>query len=611
MKDEIIDILFLDGLNSGREGEKSSFLGFIFPIGSLLSKNSYNYKILNMRVLNNYTSKSLKSELQSIRFKVIGISTHAENIALVYKIVNLIKEEFPIIPIILGGPQATFSYQTIFQSCKCDIIVHHEGEYKLIKILDHYIKGIGYINDIPGISFRDSNGEIISNQDDGFVNIDALPVPDYTILTDHKFWHIPKYCSAQNFSQFLKMIKSTNNIYTSSRGCPYQCIFCVEGNIKQKHRVRSIENVYRDIKAYLEQSKQKVIIFSDDTFTSSKERVLEMCSILTELRKSFDFIWFAEGRVNVLAKHPELLKIMSDAGMWRLQVGIESGSQKILDAQNKFITKEQLRRVFYEIGKIETIDIVGNLIFGSPKETKETLLETIEFVKELYSLANFRTDITHTYLVPFAGTPIRNNPEKYDLEILDENFELNMLQFSEIICLPKDLQYQELQNYYIQYNKETSSYIKENIFKLKKNIIDRRILSDRKYSRTYYPTILYSWTYTFYSMPLLTRYYTLFERECILKNIDDLNENYVPIRLWNINYNLKSNCYSFETFIREKIIIKGKEKYLWEMANGIYSIMEILTHDNSPFELNEESKKEAIEFYKILFNSFALVFSEY
>ena len=612
MDNEVIDILFLDGFSSAsRDGGTKSYMGFLFPIAPMLTKNSFNYKVLNLRTLSNSNLESLVDELKSLQMKTIGISTNAENIQAVYEAVNYIKKMFPSVPIILGGPQATFAYEKILKLCNCDIIIRYEGDYKIIRILDYFIRGIGNLNDIRGIVFHNENNELIVTKDDVLIDLDELPIPDYSILTNLKFWHIPKGCGIEKFNVFLKDIRSANNIYLSSRGCPYRCVFCVEGNINHKHRVRSIENVRKDVKAYLEETKNNVIVFADDTFTSSAERVVSMCEMLTDLRKSYDFIWYAEGRVNVLAKHIELIKIMVDAGMWRLQVGIESGSQKILDAQNKQITKEQIKKVFEEAGKIDNLTIVGNLIIGLPGETKDTILETTNFTKELYLLANFRADITTTFLTPFVGTPININPQKYGLKILDEDFEADMQQFSEIICVPENLTYSELQNSFLLHNFEVTSFLKANIFKLNKKDIDKRVLSDTHFSRKYVLSYSLAWLNTLYSINLLRRYYVLLERDSIIKDLDRISIEHVPIRLWDINYQFESDSYLYKSFTGETITIQGNKKFLWEMANGTYSIMDILTHEFSPFELNEESSKEAMDFYKNLFSSFALVFSEY
>ena len=439
-KKENIDIIFLDGITFCNENDFAHFIAFLFPLGKIIEDNSFSYKVLNLKLLSDYSIGFLIKELKMMSFKAIGISTHADNVKWIYKIVNQIKVHFPEIPIILGGPQVSFSGNTILENCNCDILVKHEGEKKLIEILNYYIRGKSQLKNINGIAFRD-NGEIVNTPEAELIDLDTLPSPDYSILTNFNHWHIPQDCPPEKAKRFLEHILRRNKGYISSRGCPYNCIFCVEGNLKQKHRMRSIENVEKDLRLFLSQTGLKFINFMDDTFTSSRKRVLEMCDMINRIRKDYDFRWYVEGRVNILAENLDLIDIMVDSGLTYLQVGIESGSQKVLDAQNKRITTDQLKVVFSKIGELKNknIAIVGNIILGNAGETEESLIETLNFAKELYKLANFNASITFGFLVPFQGTPIKENPNKYGLKILDENFELNMIQFREVICLPNNL----------------------------------------------------------------------------------------------------------------------------------------------------------------------------
>jgi hypothetical protein len=102
-KKENIDILFLDGITFCNEEGFAHFIAFLFPLGKIIEDNSFSYKILNLKLLSDYSIESLIKELNTISFKAIGISTHADNVKWVYKIVNQIKIHFPKIPIILGG----------------------------------------------------------------------------------------------------------------------------------------------------------------------------------------------------------------------------------------------------------------------------------------------------------------------------------------------------------------------------------------------------------------------------------------------------------------------------------------------------------------------------
>lgn len=91
----------------------------------------------------------------------------------------------------------------------------------------------------------------------------------------------------------------------------------------------------RDLEYFLNTTNSKFVLIGDDTFTSRKKRVIDMCDKIKDLRKKYDFSWYAEGRVNVREKFPELIEIMVDAGLVKLQLSIESGNQKALGAYNK------------------------------------------------------------------------------------------------------------------------------------------------------------------------------------------------------------------------------------------------------------------------------------
>ncbi|MDR1653917.1 MAG: cobalamin-dependent protein [Prevotellaceae bacterium] len=160
MKQNNIDILFLDGFFSGIES--SSFLGFIFPLGAFLKKYNYSYKILNMQLLPDYTIDCPVAELRKLNVKTIGISTHADNIKFVYDVVNGIKANLPNIPVILGGAQATFNGTKIMNLCRADVIVRNEGEKKPVQVLDVFIHGARDLSYIEGVTYRNKNDVIVN-----------------------------------------------------------------------------------------------------------------------------------------------------------------------------------------------------------------------------------------------------------------------------------------------------------------------------------------------------------------------------------------------------------------------------------------------------------------
>jgi radical SAM superfamily enzyme YgiQ (UPF0313 family) len=167
------------------------------------------------------------------------------------------------------------------------------------------------------------------------------------------------------------------SLYTT-RGCPALCTFCQWPQTISGHawRVRSTDNVVREISQALELFPQsKEFFFDDDTFNIRKDRVLDICAKF----KPMKFQWSCNARVH---SDYETLKVMADAGARLFIVGFESGDPQILKNIKKGATVEMAREFAGNCKKVG-IKIHGDFIIGLPGETKETMRRTIEFAKEL------------------------------------------------------------------------------------------------------------------------------------------------------------------------------------------------------------------------------------
>lgn len=612
MKD--IDILFIDGLEPRHLTYVPSFIGYLFPIAAYLEINGYSFKIFNLSTLKDYTNEGLIYELKKYNFKSIGMTSNVDNIRYVYSICDVLKKHFPVIPIIIGGSQASFSDSKILQESECDIIVRHEGEETLIELLEFYIDSKGTLERIKGISYK-LNGKVLKNPDRPLLDINLLPTPQYGIATQQKYWIIPQKSDYQNFDDFLQKVAFTNRIFLSTRGCPYRCLFCVEGSLKNKVRKRCIANTVKDLIYFLEIFTPKYVFIGDDTFTSSRKRIIEICEQLILLRKKYDFVWYAEGRVNILAENLDMIPYMIDAGLYKLQIGVESGNQEILDFYNKKITIEQIKTVVSEFSKYDNVLLHGNFIIGNPRESKQSIAESINFAVELIRLSNFKIDISAGYLVPFEGTPLRKNPDKYEIELLHNNFEHSKNAFIDILCKPQNISLIDLQNAFPLFEFEISKYYKQNIWTLPKEKIDKKILFDHKYGGSGSGVISKGWAKTFYSLFSLQRYYILFRNNLSINSssISSLHEMeiLVPFLLWELNFSIQQNVFSFNSLSGSKIVINEPDNYFLEMATGKNSIKEILEYEESPIIYCENSVKYVFTFYKQLESQFALIFRKF
>jgi radical SAM superfamily enzyme YgiQ (UPF0313 family) len=245
-----------------------------------------------------------------------------------------------------------------------------------------------FLNNVDGISF-DNNGVIVTTQPAKDVeNLDRLPFPAYHLLPDLKPYH-------------TGVMPPPFALIATTRGCPFQCTFCAYG--KSKCRERGIQSVITELKILKDRHGIKSFLFFDDTISIKEGRVEELAKRMIEEGLS-GLEWSCCTRANLVSY--EMLKIMKQAGMREIAIGIETGSEAILKNAKKGVTLDDIRqaaRWCKELG----IMFYGLAIIGLPGETKETVKETVKFIKEIDP---FYTQFC--FATPFPNTEIYGYYEK-------------------------------------------------------------------------------------------------------------------------------------------------------------------------------------------------------
>ena len=209
----------------------------------------------------------------------------------------------------------------------------------------------------------------------------------------------------------------------SARGCPHRCAFCFEGGNSKVLRQRPPSEVIEEIERRLELSPQlKYLFFADDTFTCDMRRLEELLAGLLRLRKKTDFVWFCEGHASFFRRYPEAMTKMVQAGMVRMQIGMESGNDRVLELYGKHIRAEDIRHTAALAWKAGLPQLCGNFIIGGACETPETLNQTKEFVRTLLREFPGLPDISTTFPIPLPGTLLSEHPDDYEISWLDREF---------------------------------------------------------------------------------------------------------------------------------------------------------------------------------------------
>ena len=287
------------------------------------------------------------------------------------------KEIVPsICTIVKGAPFLTYNTNTIYENPFIDYVIMGEAELTLKDILD----GVPD-NEILGICYRE-NFQPVKNDKRPFIdNLDILPFPARH-LVDNSIYKRPDNGKVQA-------------VVKVARGCPFHCFFCLATPVSgAKVRTRSPENIVAELKECVEKYNIKNFLFWSDIFNFNREWTLELCQKIIE--SGLKITWSSNTRADTM--DDEMARMMYKSGCRLVSIGVESGSQKMLDNIGKKITLDDIRNTV-KILKKNKIKIYNYFVIGLPWETEETVEETIKFAIELDS--NFISFYTAT---PLPGT---------------------------------------------------------------------------------------------------------------------------------------------------------------------------------------------------------------
>lgn len=310
-------------------------------------------------------------------------------------VLTLAKEICPdIITIAKGAAFLTVAFEVMYFAKDLDIIIYGEAEETLREIL----QGKPY-SEILGIYYHDDVRVKFTGARPFIENLDSLPFPARH-LVDNNIYRRPDTGEVQA-------------VVKVSRGCPFHCFFCLATPVAgAKVRKRSPQNIVDELKECVEKYGIKNFLFWSDIFNIDKSWVMELCRLIID--SGLDITWSANTRADTADE--EMAEMMYKSGCRLVSIGVESGSQEMLNHIGKKITLDDVRltvRIFKKFG----IKIYNYFVIGLPWETEETVEDTIDFAIELDS--DFISFYTAT---PLPGTKFYDYAKEHKLIDSDTSF---------------------------------------------------------------------------------------------------------------------------------------------------------------------------------------------
>jgi len=394
-------------IREGRCEQRLSSFQYTMPpisllsIAGLMEREKFEVKILDC-ISEELDFADIKREINAFAPALIIINISTATYYSDLEIVKLIRD-ITSCHITAIGVHVSVLPEIVLKESLLDSTIIGEPELTCLK-LAKAIEKKSSLKEIEAVSFKD-DGKIIHNPRISFMeDLDKLPFPARHLV--------------KNKNYILPLINRPYTLIISSRGCPYECIFCTArqyyGN---KIRLRNSKGIADEAVEVIHKFNIKDIVMWSDTFTLVRSNILEICDEIK--KRNLKFNWMCNSRVDKVDE--VLLKEMKEAGCSGISYGVESGVQAILDKAKKAITLKQIEDAFKwtHQAKIQTL---AHVIFGLPGETKSTIKITLNFVKKI------NPDFAQFYCaIPFPGTELYSLSEENGWLITDDwsRFELN------------------------------------------------------------------------------------------------------------------------------------------------------------------------------------------
>jgi anaerobic magnesium-protoporphyrin IX monomethyl ester cyclase len=333
--------------------------------------------------------EKLKENLQQTKPNIIAIYTNLMTKINVIKIVGYVKKNLKDTKIILGGPEIRY-YAKDYLDCGAHLVVVGEGEQTTLEVCSYY-KAHGQLpKTTPGTAYLE-DGALKTNEERPLIkDVNILPMPARDKIDMSRYLEVWKKYHG-------KSMMSVNTM----RGCPYTCKWCSRAVYGGTYRRRSPKKVAEELLSLKNNYNPDAVWFVDDVFTISHKWLKEFAE---EVKKQnalipYEIITRAD-RMNL-----EVINLLKESGCFRIWIGAESGSQRIIDLMDRRVEVQTVRDMI-KLAKANGIEAGTFIMLGYPGETKSDIRQTITHLQD-----SDPDQFTVTIAYPIKGTPLYTEVE--------------------------------------------------------------------------------------------------------------------------------------------------------------------------------------------------------
>ncbi len=376
-------------------------LGVLY-IGAALKKRGHDVRLLDVDV-DGVTPQTFRGTLESFNPRAVGITSVTPTVKDGLRWASETKKFDPSIRVIFGGIHATIAPLELIRETCVDFVAFGEGEKTVVELAERIEDGTGSYSDIRGILYKVGSDVIRNSPRELIEDLDEIEFPDTGLLRSLACYAPPD------------AVRTPVATIMTSRGCPGDCTFCCSKYMfTRRVRLRSVDNIVREIDRLVDSYHAKEIHIADDTFTVNKKRVVDFCERVRERGYDLQFEFMNGLRADFVDE--DILRALRSIRVRNLGFGVESGSDEVLRLAKKNIDLKKVKSAF-SLAKKFGFETWAFFIIGLPGETARSVEQSIRLAIELDpDFAKF------LILKPYPGSEVfdylseRNLIDSYDYD---------------------------------------------------------------------------------------------------------------------------------------------------------------------------------------------------